>query len=319
MVDKAIMYIKHKPSFLGLCFIADLLLVALSFTSCKEEPEVEADLSISKTEISISSEGGDVTTRIKSDQNWSIIEIDQDWVEADIKKGEAGVLKVVTLTVSRSTLTAERTAVITVKSGATLREIKILQKSAIGTIDPGTIDVSNIYIPLEFRNMDLYNSSSTWFYGRSKQSEHFIVFWGKGYDEYGIVTPTDYPNATYRVNIDDLLVKAEQFYTMNVNTLKFVTPGASKTDNYKMMIFLLYQTDWLATGSGYDDTIGALWVSPSTCQPVGSTIAHEIGHCFQYQVYSDHGGNSGWRYGFGGNGGNTFWEQTAQFFPFHLP
>ena len=160
--------------------------------------------------------------------------------------------------------------------------------------------------------MDLYSSSSTWFYGRSKQSEHFIVFWGKGYDEYGIVTPTDYPNAAYRVNIDDLLAKAEQFYDMNVNTLKFLTPGASKTDNYKMMIFLLYQTDWLATGAGYDDMIGALWVSPSTCQPVGSTIAHEIGHSFQYQVYCDHGGNSGWRYGFGGNGGNAFWEQTAQ-------
>ena len=28
----------------------------------------------------------------------------------------------------------------------------------------------------------------------------------------------------------------------------------------------------------YDDVIGALWVNPSTCQPVGATIGHEIGH-----------------------------------------
>jgi hypothetical protein len=79
-----------------------------------------------------------------------------------------------------------------------------------------------------------------------------------------------------------------------------------------MQIYLFYQTEWMATGSGYDDVIGALWVSPNTCQPVGSTIAHEIGHSFQYQVFCDKVGTSGFRYGFGGNGGNAFWEQTAQ-------
>ncbi len=312
MIRKVNDSIKHKLGIPGLCLIFALLIQVLCFTSCKEEPEVEANLSISKTAISISSVGGDVTTRIGSDQGWKIINIDQEWVEADPMNGVADVTTTVTLTIAENEMDTIRTAVITIKSGATEREITITQKSSIGTIDPSTIDTSKIYIPQELRNIDLYSSSSTWSYGRSKQSEHFIVFWGKGYDEYGIVTPTDYPNTTYRVDIDDLLDKAEEFYDMNVNTLKFLTPGASKTDDYKMMIFLLYQTDWLATGSGYDDVIGALWVSPSTCQPVGSTIAHEIGHCFQYQVYCDLGGNSGWRYGFGGNGGNAFWEQTAQ-------
>ena len=82
-----------------------------------------------------------------------------------------------------------------------------------------------------------------------------------------------------------------------------------------MEIYLLYQTEWLATGSGYDNTIGALWVNPSTCQPVGSTIAHEIGHSFQYQVSCDKMLNGeadfsqvGFRYGYGssGEGGNGF-------------
>ena len=63
--------------------------------------------------------------------------------------------------------------------------------------------------------------------------------------------------------------------------------GKSMLDDYKMQIYLIYQDEWLATGSGYDDKIGALWVNPSTCHPVGSTIAHEIGHSFQYQVYAD--------------------------------
>jgi len=312
MVKKSKMSLKHKPSFLGLCFIACLMVDLLCFSSCKKEPEVEAVMSISKDSITISSTGGELTTRIKSDQKWSITDIDQDWIEADPMSGVADEMTTVTFTVAANTIAAERTAIVTVKSGATEREIKIIQRSTAGTIDPSTIDVSKIYIPQELRTMDLYSSSSAWFYGRSKQSEHFIVFWAKDYDEFGVVTPTDYPNATYKVNIDDLLAKAEQFYTMNVNTLKFVTPGSSNTDKYKMMIFLMYQTEWLATGSGYDNTIGALWVSPGTCQPVGSTIAHEIGHTFQYQVFCDHGGNSGWRYGFGGNGGNAFWEQTAQ-------
>lgn len=49
---------------------------------------------------------------------------------------------------------------------------------------------------------------------------------------------------------------------------------------------------------------------PSTCHPVGSTIAHEIGHSFQYQVYADKVNKQGYpadlhhgfRYGFGPDG-----------------
>ena len=169
----------------------------------------------------------------------------------------------------------------------------------------------DIYIPDEFSGMDMNNNSSTWSFDRSRESEHFIAFWGAG---YGNSDPgSQSVDETYRVDIDDLLEKAELFYDQNINDLNFavVGDGESNLDDYKMMIFLYHQDDWLATGAGYDDTIGALWISPSTAQPVGPVIAHEIGHSFQYQVYSDLGGGSGFRYGFGGNGGNTFWEQTA--------
>lgn len=177
-------------------------------------------------------------------------------------------------------------------------------------IDSSSVDASKIYIPQEFRSMNFYQKTSQWSYARSRQSEHFIVFWDKG---YGTNDPGSSETAqAYRVDIDDLLTKAEEFYEINVTALKFAEPGSSKLDHYKMMIFLFYQTEWLATGSGYDDTIGALWVSPNTCQPVGATIAHEIGHSFQYQVFADLGNGAGFRYGFGGNGGNGFWEQTAQ-------
>lgn len=173
-------------------------------------------------------------------------------------------------------------------------------------------DTTKLYIPLEFRSIDFRKAASTWSYARCRQSEHFIVYWAKGYGKFD--PNSDSIPAAYRVNIDDLLQKVESFYDININKLKFAQTGAgkSKLDKYKMQIYLFYQTDWMAFGAGYDDVIGALWVSPNTCQPVGSVIAHEIGHSFQYQTFCDIGGTSGFRYGFGGNGGNTFWEQTAQ-------
>lgn len=173
-------------------------------------------------------------------------------------------------------------------------------------------DSLKIYVPLELREMDFAQDSSKWSYHRSAQSAHFIVFWDKKYgnnDPNSNIIP-----AKYRVNIQDMLAKAENFYKENIGILKFAEMGNGKSnlDKYKMMIFLFYQDEWLAAGSGYDDVIGALWVNPTTCQPIGPIIGHEIGHCFQYQVRCDLGDNHGFRYGFGGNGGNTFWEQTAQ-------
>jgi hypothetical protein len=295
--------------YAGRMMILLSLLLALSLSSCGEKPVEEAMLVISASELSAPAEGGEVTVQITSDQKWSIVSIDQLWVNAAILGGVPGVPVNVKFTFDKNSTSVARTARVAVVSGATRETITIVQTAGF---DPASVDISKIYIPLEMRSMDLTKSSSTWYYGRSKQSEHFIVFWGKGYDEYGFITPTTHPDPAYRVDIDDLLAKAEEFWDINVDVLKFITPGNSKTDRHKMMIFLLYQTDWLATGAGYDNTIGALWVSPSTCHPVGSTIAHEIGHSFQYQVNCDLGGNAGWRYGFGGNGGNGYWEQCAQ-------
>ncbi|MCC4214194.1 DUF4859 domain-containing protein [Leeuwenhoekiella parthenopeia] len=169
-----------------------------------------------------------------------------------------------------------------------------------------------IYKPIEFGNMDYEDNSSKWSFERSRQSEHFILFWDAKYqnnDPGSAAVPEK-----YRVDIEELMNKAEEFYTLNVQQLKFADLNVENTklNTYKMMIFLYYQDEWLATGAGYDDTIGALWISPGTTQPAGHTLAHEIGHSFQYQVNADLGNGHGFRYGFGGNGGNAFWEQTAQ-------
>lgn len=146
----------------------------------------------------------------------------------------------------------------------------------------------------------------TWSKSRSRESDNFIVYWDK---YYGNTIPTDAPSA-YKVDIDDLLRKAEGFYALNVGKLGFCDEANSKVSKYKMMILVNHSTDWICYGAGYDDTIGALWLSPSTCKPVGHSVAHEVGHSFQYQCYSDLRGNAGFRAAIGD--GSTFWEQTAQ-------
>ena len=157
------------------------------------------------------------------------------------------------------------------------------------------------YVPIELRNNNFNNNASNWSYARSKSSDDFIVFWEPGFG----TNPKNAPN-NLRFDVDDLLSKAENFFDYYTKTLKFVD-GPSQTEKYKISIWIKYQTEWLATGSGYDNVVGALWVNPSTIQPVGSTIAHEIGHSFQYQVRCDG------KYGFRDQDYvGTFWEICAQ-------
>nr|WP_290640187.1 DUF4859 domain-containing protein [Labilibaculum sp.] len=172
-------------------------------------------------------------------------------------------------------------------------------------------DYDRFYKPEEHKSLDMLRGDSKWSFVRSKQSDHFIVLWEP---DFGLDPNASSVPEFYRVDIDDLLLKAESFYDLNINALKFAEVGVGKSnlDDYKMQIYLFYTDEWMAYGSGYDDVIGALWINPATVHPVGSVIAHEIGHSFQYQVFCDLGNGAGYRYGFGGTGGNTFWEQTAQ-------
>ena len=176
------------------------------------------------------------------------------------------------------------------------------------------IQAQSSYIPRAWSrstdaNGTVYSEGNNHYYKHTKSSKHFDVYYGTG---YGTTPPEQLrsSDALY-VDVDDLLEKAETFFDLNVNKLKFADLNTySKLNQYKMIICLLHDTGWTATGSGYDNTVGALWVTPSTCKPVGHTIAHEIGHSFQYQCFSDLGGFAGFRYPNGN--GSAFWEQTAQ-------
>ena len=144
---------------------------------------------------------------------------------------------------------------------------------------------------------DVYNPTNNWSIERSKQSKNWILFWEPGFGEY--------PSGTL---VDDCLNLAERAFQYYADTLKFINRATSKTNTYKMVIRLRYSTEWEATGSGVDNTIGLLTLTSwALVSRGGQTVAHEVGHCFQYQTHCDNNDNNGWSYGFG-----QFWEMCAQ-------
>jgi hypothetical protein len=161
-----------------------------------------------------------------------------------------------------------------------------------------------IYIPIELKQNDFTSKKSKWCYQRSASSDNIIVFWEAGFG----ADPTVTEKVNMQVNLKDLIDKAEKFYAYYRDEMKFVEKGKSKSDKYRMIVMLVYQEEWLATGSGYDDVIGALWVNPTTTKPVGHVIAHEFGHSFEYMAKCD--GHYGFR---DQNYVGSFWEQCAQY------
>ena len=104
---------------------------------------------------------------------------------------------------------------------------------------------SGFYQPQENAAMDYDDSESRWSFARSAESEHFLLFWEAGFGENPLNAAPE-----MRVDTADLLEKAELFYAENVERLHMADeplPGGSK-----LQIYLLYTTDWVATGSGYD-------------------------------------------------------------------
>ena len=198
-----------------------------------------------------------------------------------------------------------------------------------GDLKPSDVpDYDKIYMCSEFKKStrdgyvsttfyDPLKQASLYYFGRSRQSEHFIIFWDK---DYGTAYP-DEVAAPYHLDTQAFLVWCEEIYAYYVNTLKFThltEAEKSYLDQYKFEIFLWHQTEWAAYGSGPEDNItGCLWVNPEAANS-RSTVAHEIGHSFQYQVACDlllnkktgNIANVAFRYDQGK--GSGFWEQTAQ-------
>ena len=309
------------------CLFTACLLMAVSCQKEDPESDIHAIITLSKESLEFNAIGTDLKTflTVSSTYRWTV-SVDATWVDLSREGGEGSEEYRLTVEVKQNNHQEPRYATITFKSGATVKTVQVTQKQGAKVLTPTDVkDYDRIYIPSDMQSHGFLDSSKQWYFGRSAQSEHFIIFWEKDYGEYGETTPAD-ASDRYKVDINDLLSWAEKCFDYYCNTLKFVDhgKGRSYTDKYKMHIRLVHSTEWKAEGFGVDDVIGVLAVNPDAAKDK-STLAHEIGHIFQYQVYCDQVLNkevsnnfhSGWRYEIG-SAGCGFWEQTAQWQSFMM-
>ena len=184
----------------------------------------------------------------------------------------------------------------------------------------------SIYIPAEWRNQGwssdtlLYAESDpdnkyTWSKSRSVETDNFIIFWDKG---WGSTAPDKLPSSNfYYFDLDYMKERLETFYKHETEVLGFGSSPTSNVNKYKIIVCLNHTEEWTCFGSGYDFQVPALWINPSTSKPVGSAVAHEVGHALHYMCYSDaskQGTDGTVHTGFHdkiGEGGAAIWETTA--------
>lgn len=181
-----------------------------------------------------------------------------------------------------------------------------------------------IYIPNEWRYFNsndtlLYaendpDNKYTWSKSRSVETDNFIIFWDKG---WGNTAPDKLPSSNfYYFDLTYMKERLETFYKDEREKLGFGGHPNTNINKYKIMVLLNHTTEWTCYGGGYDFQVPALWINPSTSKPVGSAVAHEVGHSFHYMCYADaskQGSDSSVQTGFHGAVGNgaTIWETTA--------
>ena len=135
-------------------------------------------------------------------------------------------------------------------------------------------------------NNDYANPESDYSFQRKVEGEHIAIFWHKEFGD----DPSRLPNEKKRFNPAEALKELERFYDYYVNDLKLVQKGSSLTDKYKMVLYVLSGEGGTAFGGGTEDKVGMLWTPPGRMSkmPYG-TLAHELGHSFQYIMRADNG------------------------------
>ena len=167
-------------------------------------------------------------------------------------------------------------------------------------------------------NYENAKATSGYNFAHSLESEHFAVFWDARFGN----NPSKISIGGYTASANDILDVAEKCWKTYVEELGFLIPGKSTTDKYKIQLYVPYQSDWRADASGTDGQdangtwgktgIGHFNPWAATARG-GHTIAHEVGHTFQYLVGADLGSDHGYGWGFNGDGWGDcgWWESCA--------
>ena len=257
------------------------------------------------------------------------------WVQFDDRFTENDIIKLQTVDSIEFTK-ARMKQHVTLSSGISTSTYKAYRTDGVYRFD----EVERSLVKRSgYANVDFTKETSQWCFQRSMESEHFVCFWEKGLT----LRNNTITLGGSSVNVKTLLNNGEKIWKKYVEELGFLAPGQSLTDQHKICMFIVNQTDWRADGSGQDGTV---WYYDGTskksksykvglfhCNPWaagaegGHTAAHEIGHVFQYLVSADYAvvknqseWNYGWRWGFGnnGDGGCAWWESCAQWQAFNV-
>lgn len=164
------------------------------------------------------------------------------------------------------------------------------------------VSEKKLYIPRDLQAIDLSADTSQWSYSRMDTTANLVIFWERGFG-CDLSHPDSLDGQPMDVDLPLLRQHLEQFYVFFRDSLQFVLPD-SRCHDKRMMVMLRYSLEGTAYGGSYDDTIGALWITPQRLRdPRLNCIAHELGHSFQCQIGADRGGE--WPvYG--------FYEMTSQ-------
>jgi hypothetical protein len=147
-----------------------------------------------------------------------------------------------------------------------------------------------LYIPAKVyripENNDYTNSGSDYSFKRMVEGDNIVILWHKDYGE----DPTTHPTERKRFNPTEALKECERFYDYYVNKLKLVQKGKSLADKYKMVVYVINGEGGTAFGGGAENKVGMLWTPAARMNkmPFG-TLAHELGHSFQYIMRADNG------------------------------
>lgn len=188
-------------------------------------------------------------------------------------------------------------------------------------VNPGRILLqANQYSGNNYTNEQ---ATSGYNFSHSMESDHYAVFWDVRYGNDP--TKIQYPGDGNVANAKTILNICERCWDKYVE-LGFIVPGASTTDKYKIQLYIPYQKEWRADaagdwGVGYVGKTGIGHFNPwAAVARGGHTVAHEVGHTFQYLVSADIDENHGWRWGYtsDGSGDCGWWESCADWQAYQL-
>lgn len=152
-------------------------------------------------------------------------------------------------------------------------------------------------------NNNFNDPASKYSLSRKIETRNFAMLWDAQFGADLVASTGANPNNT--------LGFLERTYDYFSEELKFLEHGNSLTDKYKMIVFVRGGEDQTAYGGGAMDSVGILWMPSTRLGAPYTTLAHELGHSFQYMVKAN--GQWGFSNNTPGSNGQAIWEMTSQF------